>query len=128
MSRALAAFHDSVNGRITELAGVGFGIGRFNGRSEYDVRAQALEKGAVGFQIAGIGVQVTLVVKLRGIDKYADHCHVVFAHRARYQRGVTSMECAHCGHQTNGFLRFALGSQGLVESDRGCDNLHLCCI
>ena len=121
MAGTVLALHHRVQRGITELARVRLGINLLHRRGESDGGTVLFEQGAIGLQRTRILQQIIFVIELRGVDKHADHRHVILFHTAVHQRGVPCMEGAHRGDQTN---TFTFGPQGRQLGLQGCDCMY----
>jgi hypothetical protein len=101
MAGTESAFHYSVSGRIAEDSCIGFGIDLVHRGSENHLRPTLLKQQAIRFKSTRITLQVLLVVELGGIKKYAYNRNVILLDTTLDQRGMTGMQGAHRGHQTD---------------------------
>ena len=78
------------------------GIHLIGGGSEDNLHAFGFQPGAVGFQSAGVSIEILTGAELQWIDKYRYNDQAGRGARPAHQREVALMQCSHGGNKADG--------------------------
>ena len=118
MARTEAAFHNFGYGADVEGALILLGIDGADLRSEERAGADRGEELAVGFECAGVGLEVSRIVELCGIHEDADDAAITFAESSLDEAQVSSVKCPHSGDEGDAMpLRTLRRYEGLEVFD-----------
>ena len=79
MTRTEASFHHFGHGTDVEGTLVFLGVDRADFGSEERTGTYRSQKCAIGFECAWVGLEVSRIVELRGVDEDADDTAITFA-------------------------------------------------